>query len=144
MVSIQIQKLREGVTLPSYAHEGDSGMDLSALEHWRLKPGERHLFKIGLAVNMPAGYEAQVRSRSGLAIKSGVAVLNSPGTVDSSYIGELGVILINHSDQDFYVEPGMRIAQLVFCPVAEVDLLEVDAFTDWSTRGTGGFGSTGV
>jgi dUTP pyrophosphatase len=108
-----------------------------------LKPGGRALVPTGIAIQLPPGFEAQVRPRSGLAIKHGVTLLNSPGTIDADYRGEIGVVLINHGDQDFLVTRGMRIAQLVVQPVSRVRWREADALDD-SGRGAGGFGSTGT
>lgn len=130
------------IPLPSYAHEGDAGLDLVAISSHYLAPGVRALVRTGLVLEIPSGYEGQVRPRSGLAIREGVvAVL---GTIDAGYRGEIQVTLINYGAQPFEVKPGMRIAQLVIAPVVRADLMpvELDALTS-TTRGAGGFGSTG-
>lgn len=130
--------------LPSYETAGAAGMDVRAniLSTVYVSPGERTLVPTGLYLEIPAGLECQVRPRSGLALKKGITVLNTPGTIDSDYRGEVGVILINLSAEIFTIEPNDRIAQLVFCPVVQVTLIETDALES-SDRGTGGFGSTG-
>jgi dUTP pyrophosphatase len=130
--------------LPSYETSGAAGMDVRAnlTEAICLSPGERGLIPTGLYLELPSGIECQVRPRSGLALKKGITVLNTPGTVDSDYRGEVGVILINLSAEDFIVEPNDRIAQLVFCPVIHVTLIESDTLSS-SSRGADGFGSTG-
>ena len=135
----------EGLSLPTYGSEQAAGCDLLAAvtEDVVLAPGGRAIVPTGLKIALPPGYEAQVRPRSGLAAKNGVTVLNSPGTVDSDYRGEVGVILINHGDRDFTVERGMRIAQMVVAPVLHVAWDETDDLDD-TARGAGGFGSTGT
>ena len=132
--------------LPTYATTGSAGCDLMAAltEKVVLSPGKRRLIPTGCKVILPPGYEAQVRSRSGLALKHGVVVLNSPGTIDSDYRGEIGVILINHGEEDFVVEPGMKIAQLVVASYVQVDWTPAKVEKDSSQRGEGGFGSTGL
>lgn len=132
-------------TLPEYRTAGAAGLDLCAAlpEPLLLGPGERRLIPTGLALAIPEGYEGQVRPRSGLALRHGIGMVNSPGTIDSDYRGELGVILINHGQEPFRIEPGDRIAQLVICPVVRARLLEVAALDD-TQRGAGGYGSTGV
>ncbi len=129
---------------PSYQSDGAAGLDLhAALQASRtLEPGERMLVPTGYAVALPEGYEGQVRPRSGLALHHGVTVVNTPGTVDEDYRGEIGVVLINHGDEPFELEPGMRIAQLVVAPVARVKV-EVVEELDETERGAGGYGSTG-
>jgi len=131
--------------IPEYSTTQSSGMDLRAnlTEPVILKSNERGLFKTGLFLEIPDGYEAQVRPRSGLALKKGITVLNSPGTIDADYRGEIGIILINLSQEDFMVNHGERIAQLVFSSYSKADLLQVEGLEE-STRGLGGFGSTGV
>jgi len=130
--------------LPSYETVGAAGMDVRAnlSASVCVSPGERMLVPTGLYLEIPAELECQVRPRSGLALKKGITVLNTPGTIDSDYRGEVGVILINLSNENFTIEPNDRIAQLVFCPVIQVTLIETDALES-SERGTGGFGSTG-
>lgn len=131
--------------LPSYETRASAGMDLRAnlAEPIVLKPLERALVKTGLFIELPLGYEAQVRPRSGLAFKKGITVLNSPGTVDADYRGEIGVILVNLSNEEFTVENGERIAQLVIAKHERAEWLEVTELSETS-RGEGGFGSTGV
>lgn len=137
----------EGLELPSYETAGAAGMDLrAAVEEGAplvLKPGARALVPTGLVFEVPQGYEAQIRPRSGLAIKNGITCLNTPGTVDSDYRGEVKVILANLGQEDFMVERAMRIAQVVIAPVTQVTLVEVTQ-TSETLRGAGGFGSTGV
>jgi dUTP pyrophosphatase len=141
-MELKVKRVHPAAQLPSYAHPGDAGMDLYAVEPLRIAPGQRALVSTGLILELPPNTEAQVRPRSGLALKHGITVLNSPGTIDEPYRGVVGVILINHSDQEFGVEPGMRIAQIVIKPVLTVQVNEVSEVSD-SRRGTGGFGSTG-
>lgn len=131
--------------LPQYATPLSAGLDLKAniTESITLKPLERAIVPTGLFMAIPAGYEAQVRPRSGLAAKKGITVLNSPGTIDADYRGEVGVILVNLSNADFVIEPGERIAQMVFARHEQVEWDETDTL-DETTRGAGGFGSTGV
>jgi dUTP pyrophosphatase len=131
--------------LPKYATAESAGMDLMAniIEPVLLAKGERKLIPTGLAIQLPSGYEAQIRPRSGLAIKSGVTVLNTPGTIDADYRGEIMVILINLSDQGFQIERGMRIAQMIIAPFTQAQLKLVDSLES-SERGDRGFGSTGV
>lgn len=130
--------------LPHYATPLSAGMDIRAFlnESVTLKPGERVLIPTGIFLELPGGWEAQVRPRSGLAFKHGITVLNAPGTIDADYRGEVGVILINLGKEPFEIQDGERIAQLVFAPCSMAILKEVDHLTD-TTRGTGGFGSTG-
>jgi dUTP pyrophosphatase len=131
--------------LPAYATEHSAGLDLLAAiaAPLELAPGARALVASGIAVALPDGYEAQVRPRSGLALRHGIGVLNSPGTIDADYRGEIGVILVNFGAEPFRVERGARIAQLVIAPVARAVWQEVDDLAD-SVRATGGFGSTGT
>ena len=131
-----------GLTLPAYATDGAAGMDVLAAEDVTLAPGERWPVATGLAVAIPHDYEIQVRPRSGLALKHGISVPNTPGTIDSDYRGELKVILINHGNAPFEVRRGDRIAQLVLAPVVRASWLKVDEL-DETARGAGGFGSTG-
>ncbi|MCI5059918.1 MAG: dUTP diphosphatase [Alphaproteobacteria bacterium] len=134
-----------GLNLPTYATEQSAGMDLTAAleEAIEIGSGERMLIPTGLSIALPAGYEAQVRPRSGLALKHGVTVLNTPGTIDADYRGEIGVILINHGAEPFTVERGMRIAQMVIAK-HETVAWEVSDALDETQRGSGGFGSTGT
>ena len=131
-----------GLELPAYATDGAAGMDVLAAEDVVLAPGARHAVATGLAVAIPPGYEIQVRPRSGLALKHGITVPNTPGTIDSDYRGELKVILINHGSEAFDVRRGDRIAQLVLAPVTRATWLKVDELNE-TVRGEGGFGSTG-
>jgi dUTP pyrophosphatase len=132
----------DGLPLPAYATEGAAGMDVVAAEDVTLAPGARHAVATGLAVAIPHGFEIQVRPRSGLALKHGVTVPNTPGTIDSDYRGELKVIMINHGTEPFAIRRGDRVAQLVIAPVTRASWLEVDEL-DSTARGEGGFGSTG-
>lgn len=143
-VEVAIKRLPhgEGLALPAYATPGAAGMDVLAAEDVSLAPGARHAVSTGFSVAIPEGYEIQVRPRSGLALKHGISVPNTPGTIDSDYRGELKVILINHGDADFAITRGDRIAQLVLAPVTLADWREVEAL-DATERGAGGFGSTG-
>ena len=145
MVKILVKKINyKHKDLPKYETVSSSGLDLIANidKEIILKPNERTLVPTGLAVAIPENYEIQVRPRSGLAAKNGISVLNTPGTVDADYRGEIKVILINLSLENFKIEPGQRIAQMVLCPVVKAELVEVDTLPE-SVRGSGGFGSTG-
>jgi len=139
---VRVKKLTADARLPAYAHPGDAGMDLFSAERVELPPGEARLVRTGIAIQLPPGTEGQVRPRSGLAHKHTVTVLNSPGTIDEGYRGEVGVILINHGAKPFPVEPGMKIAQLLVKPVLRVAVEEAGELSD-TKRGDGGFGSTG-
>lgn len=143
-VTVAVKRLShgEGLPLPAYATSGAAGMDVVSAEEVTIAPGARHAVATGLAVAIPAGYEIQVRPRSGLALKHGVTVPNTPGTIDSDYRGELKVILINLGTEPFTVARGDRVAQLVLAPVVQAAWDEV-AELDATTRGAGGFGSTG-
>lgn len=141
----KVKKCHPDAVIPSYKHNGDSGMDVSSVEEVILNPGERAMVDTGLSFVIPLGTEIQVRPRSGLSIKHGITVINTPGTYDSSYTGILKVLLVNLSNETFKVEKGMRIAQIVFCPVIMVDkLIEVQEVDEITTRGSEGFGSTGL
>jgi dUTP pyrophosphatase len=142
MMQLKVKRLSPGAVLPSYARAGDAGLDLFAMQPATIGPGASLLVGTGIAIELPPGTEAQVRPRSGLALKHAITVLNSPGTVDQGYRGEVGVILINHGPTAFAVEAGMKIAQLVVSPRIEVEVTEVAALQE-SERGSGGFGSTG-
>lgn len=144
MTILQIKKLYPDVQLPKYQTAGSAGLDLQAniSQPMVLKAGEIILVPTGLAIALQEGYEAQVRPRSGLALKNGITVLNSPGTIDSDYRGEISVILINHSKQDFTITCGLRIAQLVIAQYAVAKIIEVEELSA-TNRGEGGFGSTG-
>ena len=143
-VAVRIKRLPhgEGLALPAYATRGAAGMDVLAAEDVTLAPGARHAVATGFAVAIPPGYEIQVRPRSGLALKHGISVPNTPGTIDSDYRGELKVILINHGAEAFAIARGDRIAQLVLAPVTQAAWDEVVQLDD-TARGAGGFGSTG-
>jgi len=132
----------DGLELPAYATDGAAGMDVLAAEDVTLAPGARHAVATGLAFAIPTGFEIQVRPRSGLALKHGITVPNTPGTIDSDYRGELKVILINHGAESFAIRRGDRVAQLVLAPVTRASWLKVEEL-DHTERGEGGFGSTG-
>lgn len=144
MIDIEVKRLPhgEGLALPSYASEGAAGLDIVAGEELTLMPGERHAVATGFAFAIPAGYEVQVRPRSGLALKHGITCLNTPGTIDSDYRGEVKVILANLGPEPFEIRRGERIAQLVPAPVLKARFAEVEEL-DATSRGSGGFGSTG-
>lgn len=148
MTTVRVERLPHagGLPLPAYETTGSAGMDLRAAvpadEPLTLEPGARALVKTGLKIALEPGYEAQVRPRSGLALKHGITCLNSPGTVDSDYRGEVGVILINHGQEPFVIQRGERIAQLVIARHEQAAMVEVEAL-DETARGAGGFGSTG-
>lgn len=143
-VGVAVKRLPhgEGLDLPHYATTGAAGMDVVSAENVTLAPGARHAVATGLALAIPPGYEIQVRPRSGLALKHGITVPNTPGTIDSDYRGELKVILINHGSEPFVIARGDRVAQLVLAPVTQARWIEV-AELDATDRGAGGFGSTG-
>lgn len=141
-VQVRLLPHGEGLDLPQYATEGAAGMDVVSAEDVTLLPGARHAVATGLALAIPPGYEIQVRPRSGLALKHGISVPNTPGTIDSDYRGELKVILINHGSQPFAIARGDRVAQLVLAPVTRAFWQEVSELED-TARGSGGFGSTG-
>jgi len=145
MTKILIKRLSKDVALPKYETEGSSGLDLAAYTDKQINilPGKSEIIPTGLAVAIPKNFEIQIRPRSGLAVKSQISVLNTPGTIDADYRGELKVILINLSDKVFVVEKGLRIAQMVLCPVVKATLKEVTEL-DNTERGSGGFGSTGI
>jgi dUTP pyrophosphatase len=141
---LRVQRLRDGAQLPKYMSDGAAGLDLAALVDGEvvIRPGERALIGTGLAIALPRGHEAQVRPRSGLAWKHGVTVLNSPGTVDEDYRGEVKVLLVNHGQEPFVVRTGERVAQLVIAKVERVAITE-QAELDDTVRGAGGYGHTG-
>ncbi|MFY8095347.1 MAG: dUTP diphosphatase [Niveispirillum sp.] len=146
-ISISIRRLPHGadLALPAYATALSAGLDLLAAisEPVSLEPGQRRLIPTGIAIALPEGFEAQIRPRSGLALKNGISLVNSPGTIDADYRGEIGVIVINHGDQPFTVERGTRIAQMVIARHERAVWSEVDNL-DETARGAGGFGSTGT
>lgn len=141
---IRVKKLREDAIVPERAHRGDAGVDLFAVEGAVIFPGDRMLIPTGISIAIPEGYEGQVRSKSGLALKQGLMVLNSPGTIDAGYRGEIGVIILNTSKQHVRIEKGQKIAQLVITPVELPVFIEVEYLDDDTERGAGGFGSTGL
>ena len=144
MIELPIQRLRDDAVVPTRAYAGDAGLDLAACERIELGPGERATVGTGLAVAIPDGHAGFVQPRSGLALRHGITIVNTPGLVDSGYRGELKVILLNTDAREpFVVEPGMRIAQLVVLPVPELDPVEVDELPA-SERGVRGFGSSAV
>lgn len=147
MTILKIKKLEnsQGLALPKYETKGSAGMDLIASidEDIIIKSGEIKLIKTGIAIALEKGFEAQIRPRSGLALKNGITVLNTPGTIDSDYRGEICVILINHSKLDFVVSRGMRIAQMIITKYEQAEIIEVENL-DETIRGKSGFGSTGV
>ena len=145
MTEILIKRLSKDVALPKYETKGSSGLDLAANTDKQIKilPGKSEIIPTGLAVAIPKNFEIQIRPRSGLAAKSQISVLNTPGTIDADYRGELKVILINLSNKVFVVEKGLRIAQMVLCPVVKATLKEVTELEN-TERGSGGLGSTGI
>lgn len=143
MYTLKVKKLNEDAIIPNFAHKGDAGMDLYSIEQVIIPKNETRLIKTGISIELPHMTEAQVRPRSGLALKHSITVLNSPGTIDEGYRGEIGVILINHGKEDFVVEKHMKIAQMVIKPIYEIHIEEVKDLSD-TERGNGGFGSTGM
>jgi dUTP pyrophosphatase len=146
-LAVKVKRLEDSddMPLPSYGSEGSSGMDIraSVREATVLKPGEIRLIPTGLTVSIPRGYEGQIRPRSGLALKYGIGIINSPGTIDSDYRGEICVIVINWGEQPFTIRRGDRIAQMVMAKVFKADIVEVDEL-DNTLRGVGGFGHSGI
>ena len=143
MLELKVKRINKEARMPQYAHAGDAGLDLFSVDELTILPGESKLIKTGIQIELPRETEAQIRPRSGLALKNQITVLNTPGTIDEGYRGEIGVILINHGKKEFNVEKGMKIAQMVVKPVLTVTIKEIEELTD-TTRGEGGFGSTGV
>ena len=145
MTEVLIKRLSKNIELPKYETNGSSGMDLSANIEMQIKiePGKTSIIPTGISVSIPKNFEIQIRSRSGLAAKSHISVLNSPGTIDADYRGEIKVILINLGNKTFVIERGARIAQMVLCPIVKAKFKEVDNLDD-TDRGGGGFGSTGL
>ncbi|MBL7174281.1 MAG: dUTP diphosphatase [Desulfobacteraceae bacterium] len=146
-LAVKIKRLEDSndMPLPRYGSEGSSGMDIraSVKEPVVLKPGEIRLIPTGLTVSIPRGYEGQIRPRSGLALKYGIGIVNSPGTIDSDYRGEICIIVINWGEQPFTIRRGDRIAQMVMAKVFRADIIEVDEL-DYTQRGVGGFGHSGI
>lgn len=141
-LSVKIKQLHENAIIPKYQTTGSAGMDLHSVEDMELWVGETKAIPTGIAISVPDGHEAQIRPRSGLAVNRQITVLNSPGTIDSDYTGEIKVILINHSDEIFRIKRGDRIAQIVFAPISRAHF-EVVSELESTCRGAGGFGSTG-
>jgi dUTP pyrophosphatase len=142
-ITVKIQQLHAKAIIPRYQTAGSAGMDLHAVADSEVWVGETAVVPIGIGISIPPGYEAQIRPRSGLAASKSISVINSPGTIDSDYRGEVKVILVNHGDEIFRIKCGDRIAQLVFAPVTRAEF-EAVASLDETPRGTGGFGSTGA
>ena len=142
-ITVRVKRLSPDAKIPTAAKVGDVAFDLYSMIDYELRPGERFAVPTGIAIEIPPGYEGQVRPRSGLALKEGVTVLNTPGTVDSGYRGEVKTIMVNHNEEAFKITKGMRISQLAIRPVPEVEFIEVDELSD-TERGAGGFGSTGA
>lgn len=142
-MKIQIKKLHQDAYIPKYQTSGAAGFDIHSIENVTIPSGESKLIKTGLGMAIENGYELQIRPRSGLALKNGITVLNTPGTIDSDYRGEIMVLLINHSKQDFIITKGDRIAQGVVSKVYQADFVEVSELDD-TQRGSGGFGSSGI
>jgi dUTP pyrophosphatase len=143
MIKIKIKKINSEAIIPRYANKGDAGMDLFSISEHVLKRGERCLVSTGLSFEIPEGYEVQIRPRSGLALKKGISVVNSPGTVDAGYRGEIGIILINHGEEDFEIKKGDKIAQAVINKFEVGEIEEVEELKE-SERGECGFGSSGL
>ena len=142
-MKLLVEKLNQNATIPFKAHQNDAGYDLFSIEDAIIKPMERKLIHTGISIQLPENTEAQIRPRSGLALKNGISVLNTPGTIDEGYRGEIGIILINLSDVEFGVEVGMKIAQMVIKPTISVDIEETLQL-EKTSRGHNGFGSTGL
>ncbi|MBD2124495.1 dUTP diphosphatase [Trichocoleus sp. FACHB-262] len=142
-MKVKVLRLVDSAKLPKYEHNDDSGLDLFAIEEREISSGETVLIRTGISIELPQGTEAQIRPRSGFALKHSITVLNTPGTIDAGYRGEIGVILINHSKLPFKVLEGMKIAQMVIAPVIRAEIEEVKNLSE-TRRGEGGFGSTGV
>ncbi|WHY65926.1 dUTP diphosphatase [Neobacillus sp. SuZ13] len=139
---LKVKLIDDDAVLPHRAYEGDAGLDLFSIEEKIIKAGEAGLIRTGIQIELPKGTEAQIRPRSGLALKHSITVLNSPGTIDEGYRGEIKIILINHGKEDFTIEKQMRIAQMVIAPVLKVNLIETEIVAD-TGRSEGGFGSSG-
>ncbi|GAB4542268.1 MAG: dUTP diphosphatase [Pleurocapsa sp.] len=142
-MKLKILKLDQSAIIPHYSHREDAGLDLFSIENREILPRETQLIRTGIAIELPLGTEAQIRPRSGLALKHSITVLNTPGTIDPGYRGEIGVILINHGKDSFQVHPGMKIAQMVITSFISVEIETVQELSV-STRGIKGFGSTGT
>jgi len=142
MLKVKIQKISEDAIIPHYAHEDDAGMDLYSTKECIIGPNHRILVGTGIKIEIPKGYEMQIRPKSGLALKEGITVLNTPGTIDAGYRGEVGIIIVNHSSRIYKIERGQKIAQAVFNKIEKVQLVESEL--SQTKRGAGGFGSTGI
>ena len=142
-MKLKVLRLDKSAIIPKYEHSNDSGLDLFSVEETEVSAGETELIRTGISIELPPGTEAQIRPKSGIALKHQITVLNTPGTIDEGYRGEIGVILINHGKKSFKITQGMKIAQMVITPVVRVEVEEVDNLSHTS-RGTGGFGSTGI
>lgn len=140
---LKVEKINDKAITPNYANKGDAGLDLYSVEELMLNPGERGLIHTGIKIQLPKDTEAQIRPRSGLALKHGISLVNAPGTIDEGYRGEIGVIVINHGKEAFKVEEGMKIAQMVVKPVWKVEVEEVSSLSE-SERGSKGYGSSGI
>ncbi len=141
-MNIEIIKLHPAAIIPSYSHPGDAGLDLFSIEKVEILPGEAQLINTGIAIALPPNTEAQIRPRSGLALRHSITVLNSPGTIDAGYRGEIGIVLINHGKNRFKVVPGMKVAQMVVSSFIQAKLMIANDL-NVTTRGDNGFGSTG-
>lgn len=142
-MKLNVKLVNDKAILPCYAHPGDAGLDLFSVENKEIPPGESALISTGIVIELPENTEAQIRPRSGLALNHQVTLLNTPGTIDFGYRGEIKVIMINHGKKAFMVEEGMKIAQMVIKPVLTVDVVRVEELSE-TPRGEGGFGSTGL
>jgi dUTP pyrophosphatase len=142
-MKLKVLRLDKSAIIPKYEHSNDSGLDLFSVEETEVAAGETELIRTGISIELPPGTEAQIRPKSGIALKHQITVLNTPGTIDEGYRGEIGVILINHGKKSFKITQGMKIAQMVITPVVRVEVEEVNNLSHTS-RGTGGFGSTGI
>lgn len=140
--TLKIHLLHEDAKMPYRANEGDAGLDIHSVEKKTIQPSDTALIRTGIQMALPKGTEAQIRPRSGLALNHSITVLNSPGTIDEGYRGEVKIILINHGKEDFVIEKGMRIAQMVIAPVLQVTVKQTENLTN-TDRGEGGFGSSG-
>jgi len=143
VVKVTIKKIKDNAVVPCYVHPGDAGVDLYSTETYTLQPQERTLVSTGLEIAVPQGYEAQIRPKSGLALNHGLTILNTPGTIDSGYRGEVGILIINQSKEPYTISSGKKIAQMVFNKIETVEFMETDQL-DETQRGKGGFGSTGL
>ncbi len=143
MVKLKIKRIKENAVVPRYENKGDVGLDLFSTEKYFLKPGERCLVSTGIQTEFPVGYELQIRPRSGLALKKGISIVNSPGTIDAGYRGEIGVVVINHGENDFEINPGDKIAQGVLNKAEIADVEVVEELSE-AVRGERNFGSSGM